>query len=95
MSENERATTKQLLRENERAKAQQLDIARSWNLLFASAATIGFWWVFYNQLKLDFYLSWLLGFVAAFVLNRIVSFCVGMHLGKKYARQLKNQLLGR
>jgi hypothetical protein len=49
----------------ERAKAEQLDIARSWILLFALAATVGFWWVFYNQLELDFYLSWLLGFVAA------------------------------
>jgi hypothetical protein len=95
MSANERTTTKQLLRENERAKAEQLDVARSWILLSTLAATVGLWWVFYNQLKLDFYLSWLLGFVAAFVLSRIVSFCVGMHLGKKYARQLKNQLLGR
>jgi hypothetical protein len=91
---DERATTEQLLSEIARAKAEQLDIARSWILLFTLAATFGLWWVFYNQLKLDFYLSWLLGFVAAFVLSRILSFCVGMHLGKKYARQLKNQLLG-
>jgi hypothetical protein len=79
------------LREIERARAEQLDIARSWILLF----TFGLWWVFYNQLKLDFYVSWLLGFVVAFVLRRILSFYVGMHLGKKYARQLKDQLLGR
>jgi hypothetical protein len=30
MSATERVTTKQLLRETERAKAEQLDIARSW-----------------------------------------------------------------
>jgi hypothetical protein len=71
------------------------NIARSWILLFTLAATVWLWWAFYNQLKLDFYLSWLLGFVAAFVLNRIVSFGVGMHLRKKYARQFKAQLLGR
>jgi hypothetical protein len=73
MSANERTTTKQLLSEIERAKAEQLDIARSWILLFTLAATVGFWWEFYSQLKLDFYLSWLLGFVAAFVLHRIVA----------------------
>jgi hypothetical protein len=95
LSANERATTKQLSREIERAKAEQLDIARSWILLFTLAGTVWLWWAFYDQLKLDFYLSWLLGFVAAFVLNRIVSFGVGMHLGKKYARQFKAQLLGR
>lgn len=94
MSEIERAT-EQRLREIERARAEQLDIARSWILLFTLAATFGLWWVFYNQLKLDFYVSWLLGFVVALVLRRILSFYVGMHLGRKYARQLKDQLLGR
>ena len=94
MREIERAT-EQRLREIERARAEQLDIARSWILLFTLAATFGLWWVFYNQLKLDFYVSWLLGFVVPFVLRRILSFYVGMHLGKKYARQLKDQLLGR
>ena len=92
--EIERAT-EQRLREIERARAEQLDIARSWILLFTLAATFGLWWVFYNQLKLDFYVSWLLGFVVAFVLRRKLSFYVGMHLGKRYARQLKDQLLGR
>jgi hypothetical protein len=52
MSANERTTTKQLLSEIERAKAEQLDIARSWILLFTLAATVGFWWEFYSQLKL-------------------------------------------
>jgi hypothetical protein len=52
--EIERAT-EQRLREIERARAEQLDIARSWILLFTLAATFGLWWVFYNQLKLDFY----------------------------------------
>jgi len=94
LREIERAT-EQRLREIERARAEQLDIARSWILLFTLGATFGLWWVFYNQLKLDFYVSWLLGFVVAFVLKRILSFYVGMHLGKKYARQLKDQLLGR
>ena len=94
LSEIERAT-EQRLREIERARAEQLDIARSWILLFTLAATFGLWWVFYNQLKLDFYVSWLLGFVVAFVLRRILSFYVGVHLGKKYNRQLKDQLLGR
>ena len=94
MSEIERAT-EQRLREIERARAEQLDIARSWILLFTLAATFGLWWVFYNQLKLDFYVSGLVGFVVAFVLKRILSFYVGMHLGKKYNRQLKDQLLGR
>ena len=93
MSETERGA-EQLLREMERAKAEQLDIARSWILLFTLAATVGLWWVFYNQLKL-FYLSWLLGFVAAFVLSRILLFYVGMHLRQRYDRQLKDQLLGR
>jgi hypothetical protein len=41
MSETERGT-EQLLREMERAKAEQLDIARSWILLFTFAATVGF-----------------------------------------------------
>jgi hypothetical protein len=95
MRATERTTTRQLFSEIGRAKAEQLDIARSWILLFTLAATVGLWWEFYSQLKLDFYLSWLLGFVAAFVLSRIVSFYVGMNLGKKYARQLKDQLLGR
>ena len=45
---------------------EQLDIARSWILLFTLAATFGLWWVFYDQLKLDFYVSWLLGFVVGF-----------------------------
>ncbi len=94
MSETERAT-EQRLREIDRARAEQLDIARSWILLFTLAAVFGLWWVFYNQLELDFYVSWLLGFVVAFVLRQILSFYVGMHLGKKYARQLKDQLLGR
>jgi predicted outer membrane lipoprotein len=91
LSEIERAT-EQRLREIERARAEQLDIARSWILLFTLAVTFG---VFYNQLKLDFYVSWLLGFVVAFVLRRKLSFYVGMHLGKKYDRQIKDQLLGR
>ena len=99
MSESERGAeqllTKQLLREIERAKAEQLDIARSWILLFTLAATVGLWWVFYDQLKLDFYLSWLLAIVATFVLSRILAFYVGMYLGGRYARKLKNQLLGR
>jgi hypothetical protein len=90
MSETERGTER-LVREMERAKAEQLDIARSWILLFALAATVGFWWVFYNQLELDFYLSWLLGFVAAYVVSLILSYFVGMRLGKKYARKLKSQ----
>jgi fatty acid desaturase len=94
LSEIERAT-EQRLREIERARAEQLDIARSWVLLFTLAATFGLWWVFYNQLRLDFYASWLLGFVVAFVLRRILSFFVGMHLGKKYDRQIKDRLLGR
>jgi hypothetical protein len=94
LSEIERAT-KQRLKEIERARAEQFDIARSWILLFTLAATFGFWWVFYNQLMLDFYVSWLLGFVVALILSRILLFYVGMHLGKKYARQLKDQLLGR
>jgi membrane protein implicated in regulation of membrane protease activity len=94
LSKIERAT-EQRLREIERARAEQRDIARSWILLFTLAATVGLWWVFYNQLKLDFYVSWLLGFVVALVLRRILSFYVGMHLGRKYARQLKDQLLGR
>jgi len=94
LSEIERAT-EQRLREIERARAEQLDIARSWILLFTLAATFGLWWVFYNQLKLDFYLSWLLGFVVAFVVGRIMSAYIGMHVGKKYAWQLKDQLLGR
>jgi membrane protein implicated in regulation of membrane protease activity len=94
LSEIERAT-EQRLREIERARAEQLDLARSWILLFTLAAMFGLWWVFYNQLKLDFYVSWLLGFVVALVLRRILSFYVGMHLGRKYARQLKDRLLGR
>lgn len=94
MSEIERATEERL-REIERARAEQLDIARSWILLFTLAAVVGLWWVFYNKLELDFYVSWLLGFVVAFVLRRILSFYVGMRLGEKYARQLKDQLLGR
>jgi membrane protein implicated in regulation of membrane protease activity len=94
LREIERATERRL-REIERARAEQLDIARSWILLFTLAATFGLWWVFYNQLKLDFYVSWLLGFVVAFLLRRILSFYVGMLLGKKYNRQLKDQLLGR
>ena len=94
MSEIERAT-EQRLREIERARAEQLDIARSWILLFTLAATFGLWWVFYNQLKLYFYASWLLGIVVAFVLRQILSFFVGMHLGKKYDRQIKDQLLAR
>jgi membrane protein implicated in regulation of membrane protease activity len=94
LSETERAT-EQRLREIERARAEQFDIARSWILLFTLAATFGLWWVFYNRLKLDFYVSWLLSFVVALVLRRILSFYVGMRLGKKYARQLKDQLLGR
>ena len=94
MSEIERVT-EQRLSEIERARAEQLDIARSWILLFTLAATFGLWWVFYNQLKLDFYLSWLLGFVVAFVLSRILSFYIGMYVGKKYTWQLKDQLLGR
>ena len=93
MSDIERAT-EQRLEEIERARAEQLDIARSWILLFTLAATFGLWWVFYNQLKL-FYLSWLLGFVVAFVLSRKLSFYVGMHLRQKYDAQLKDQLLGR
>jgi hypothetical protein len=94
LREIERAT-EQRLRKIERARTEQLDIARSWILLFTLAATFGLWWVFDNQLKLDFYVSWLLGFVVAFLLRRILSFHVGMHLGKKYNRQLKDQLLGR
>jgi hypothetical protein len=94
MSETERGT-EQLLREMERAKAQQLDIARGWILLFTLAGTVGLWWVCYDQLKLDFYLSWLLGVVAAFVVSRILALYVGMYLGRRYARKLKNQLLGR
>jgi fatty acid desaturase len=93
LSEIERATG-QRLEEIERARAEQLDIARSWILLFTLAATAGLWWVFYNQLKL-FYLSWLLGFVVAFVLSRTLSFYVGMHLRKRYDQQLSDQLLGR
>ena len=61
LSEIERAT-EQRLGEIERVRAEQLDIARSWILLFTLAATVGLWWVFYNQLKL-FYLSGFLGFV--------------------------------
>jgi len=94
LSEIERAT-EQRLGEIERVRAQQLDIARSWILLFTLAATVGFWWVFNNQLKLDFYLSLLLGFIVAFVLRRILSSYVTMHLAKKYDRQLTDQLLGR
>jgi len=75
LSEIERAT-EQRLRET---RAEQLDIARSWILLFTLAATFGLCWVFYSQLKL-FCLSWLLGFVVAFVLSRTLSFYVGMHL---------------
>jgi hypothetical protein len=94
LREIERAT-EQRLREIERARAEQLDIARSWILLFTLGATCGLWWVSYNQLELDFYVSWMLGIVVAFVLGRILSLYVGMHLGKKHAQQLKDQLLGR
>jgi hypothetical protein len=87
--------TGQRLREIERARAEQLDIVRSWILLFTLAATFGLWWVFHNQLKLGFYVSWLLGFVVAFVLSRKLSSYVGMHFRKKYDAQLKDQLLGR
>lgn len=93
MSEIERAT-EQRLGEIERMRAEQLDIARSWILLFTLAATVGLWWVFYNQLKL-FYLSGFLGFVVAFVLRRILSSYVTTHLAEKYDRQLKDQLLER
>src|SRR5262249_46856368 len=64
-------------------RAEQLDIARSWILLFTLAATVGLWWVFYNQLKL-FYLSGFLGFVVAFVMRRILSSYVTTHLAEKY-----------
>ena len=58
MNESEQGA-EQLLREHllrviERAKANQLDIARGWILLFTLAATVGLWWVFYNQLELNF-----------------------------------------
>jgi hypothetical protein len=82
------------LREIERARAEQLDIARSWILLFTLGATFGLWWVFYNQLKLDFYVSWLLGFVVAFVLRRILSFYVGMHLWEKIRSAIKGPIVG-
>jgi len=93
VSEIERAT-EQRLREIERARAEQLDIARSWILLFTLVTTFGLWWLFYNQLKL-FYLSLLLSLVVAFAVSRKLSFYVGMHLRKKYDAQLKDQLLGR
>jgi hypothetical protein len=48
---------KAIEKEIERARAEQLDIARSWILLFTLGATFGLWWVFYNQLKLDFAMS--------------------------------------
>ena len=92
LSEIERAT-EQRSGEIERARAEQLDIARSWILLFTLAATVGLWWVFYKQLKL-FYLSLLLGFVVAFVVSRTLSFYVGMHLRKRYDRQLKERQSG-
>jgi hypothetical protein len=53
LSEIERAT-EQRLREIERARAEQLDVARSWILLFTLVGTFGLWWVFYNQLRLVF-----------------------------------------
>jgi hypothetical protein len=84
LSEIDRATAKQV-RKIERATARQLDTARSWILLFTLAATVGFWWVFYNQLKLDFYLSWMLGIVAAFFLSRIPSIYVRRRIGKRHA----------
>jgi len=61
-------------------------------LIFVAGRAL--WWLFYNQLKL-FYLSWLLGFVVAFVVSRMLSFYVGMHFRKRYDRQLKDRLLGR
>jgi hypothetical protein len=78
----------QAMREMERAKARQLDITRGWILLFTLAATVGLWWVIYNQLQLDFYLSWMLGFAAAYILSRIISFFVRMQIGKRHARKL-------
>jgi hypothetical protein len=84
----------QLLSQIERAKAEQLDLARSWILLLTLAATVGLWWVFYSQLNLDFIFSGLLGFGVAYVLGRILAFCVGMKLGGRHARKLNNQLLG-
>jgi hypothetical protein len=78
--------------EIEQAKTKQLKIARSWIWLFTAAATFGLWLMFYSKLKLDFYISWLLGFVVAFVLSRILALYVGMYLGKKYARKLKSRL---
>jgi hypothetical protein len=83
-----------LTSEIEQAKAKQLKTARSWIWLITAVATFGFWLMFYSELKLDFYISWLLGFVVAFVLSRLLALYVGMRLGKMYARQLKSRLGG-
>jgi hypothetical protein len=83
-----------LTSEIERAKTKQLKIARSWIWLFTAGATFGLWLMFYSELKLDFYISWLLGFVVAFFLSRILALYVGMYLGKKYARELKSRFGG-
>jgi hypothetical protein len=81
-----------LASEIERAKTKQLKIARLWIWLITAVATFGFWLMFYSELKLDFYISWLLGFGVAFLLSRLLALYVGMRLGKMYARELKSRL---
>jgi uncharacterized protein DUF4339 len=77
--------------EIEQAKTKQLKIARPLIWLITAVATVGLWQIFYGELNLDFYISWLLGFGVAIVLSRILAFHVGMYLGKKYARKLKSR----
>jgi uncharacterized membrane protein len=88
------AESPKLASEIERAKTKQLKIARSWIWLITAVATFGLWLMFYSELKLDFYISWLLGFGGAFVLSRLLALYVGMRLGKMYARELKSRLGG-
>jgi len=84
----------EVIKKIKRERDQQFVTARNWVVLLSVIAAIGVALGLMAQLHLDFFVAAVLAIVAGFLIGRILTFCIGIVLGGRAARKLKNDLIG-
>src|SRR5215469_260450 len=83
----------EVIQKIKRERDQQFVISRNWVVLLSVIAAIGVGLGLMAQLHLDFFVAAVLAIVAGVLIGRILAFCVGIVLGRRAARKLKNDLI--
>jgi putative Ca2+/H+ antiporter (TMEM165/GDT1 family) len=83
----------EVIQKIKRERDQQFVIARNWVVLLSVVAAIGVGLGLIAQLHLVFFVAAVLAIVAGVLIGRILAFCVGIVLGRRAARKLKNDLI--